>query len=59
MLLIGLFGKQCLNRRIPDEEILRKECEALARERNEKQLKIHWTFTKNHAREKFEKLICP
>lgn len=52
---LSAFGKQCLNRRIADQEILTKECQALAKERNEKKVKIHWRFTKNHAREKFEK----
>jgi len=52
---LSAFGKQCLNRRIPDIETLKKETLALAKQRNEDSIKIHWQFTKNHARKKFER----
>ena len=52
---LSAFGKQCLNRRIADMDTLKKETKALAEKRNEKQIKIHWQFTKQHAREKFQR----
>lgn len=44
--------KQCLDRRIPTEEQLRKEVLAIAGERNDKQIKIHWQFSITKARQK-------
>jgi hypothetical protein len=38
------LSKQCLDRRIPDEETLKKEVQAIIKERNEKQIKIEWQF---------------
>ena len=52
---LSAFGKQCLNRRIPDLESLKRETRALANGRNEQERKIHWQFTKNHARDKFQR----
>ena len=43
---LSAFGKQCLNRRIADMDTLKKETKALAEKRNEKQIEIHWQFTK-------------
>ena len=52
---LSAIAKQCLDRRIPTEELL--ECAALAcvKERNAKAIKITWSFTTNTAREKFER----
>lgn len=44
--------KQCLNRRIPTKEQLRTEIMAIVKERNEKQIKIHWQFSIEGARKK-------
>lgn len=44
--------KQCLDRRIPTEETLRKEVLAIVKERNDKQIKIHWQFSIQKARQK-------
>jgi hypothetical protein len=44
--------KQCLDRRIPTEEKLRKEVLALVKERSDKQIKIHWQFSIQKARQK-------
>jgi hypothetical protein len=52
---LSAFGKQCLNKRIPDISTLRQETLALANDRNIRSVKIHWQFTKNHAREKFHR----
>jgi hypothetical protein len=44
--------KQCLNRRIPTQEQLRKEIQAIVKERNEKHIKINWQFSIEKARTK-------
>lgn len=44
--------KQCLDRRIPTEERLRKEILAIVKERNNKKIKIHWQFSIPKARQK-------
>lgn len=44
--------KQCLDRRIPTEGKLRKEVLAIVKERNDKQIKIHWQFSIQKARQK-------
>lgn len=47
--------KQCLGRRIPTQEQLNKEVMALIKERNDKQIKIHWQFSIEAARSKFKR----
>jgi hypothetical protein len=44
--------KQCLDRRIPTEEKLRKEVLAIVEERSGKQIKINWQFSIQKARQK-------
>jgi hypothetical protein len=44
--------KQCLDRRIPTEEKLRKEVLAIVKDRNDKQIKINWQFSIKKARRK-------
>jgi hypothetical protein len=44
--------KQCLDRRIPTEDKLRKEVLAIVKERGDKQIKIHWQFSIKKARQK-------
>lgn len=47
------LSKQCLDRRIGNLKTLKKEVKVWTKERNKKKVKIHWQFTKNHARDKF------
>ena len=44
--------KQCLDRRIPTQEQLSREVLAIVKERNDKQIKIHWQFSIEKARKK-------
>lgn len=46
------LSRQCLARRIPTQEQLEKEVLALVKERTEKEIKIHWQFSLETAREK-------
>jgi DDE superfamily endonuclease len=44
--------KQCLDRRIPSQEQLSEEIQAIIKERNDKGIKIHWQFSIEAARTK-------
>jgi transposase len=50
------LSRQCLNRRIEDQEKLTKEVAAWERRRNQKQVKVNWQFTTEKARIKLKKL---
>ncbi len=49
------LSKQCLDRRIADIKILAKEVYAWMKKRNRLKVKIQWQFTKNKARNKFQR----
>lgn len=49
------LSKQCLNQRIPTQELLEKEILTIVKERNEKQIKIDWQFSVQNARTKLNK----
>jgi hypothetical protein len=53
---IGIMNRQCLNRRIDDGEVLRREIAVWEDKRNQAAAKIHWTFTIAVARTKLKKL---
>ena len=48
----SVFSNQCLNRRIEDEEALKREIAALETERNQAAATINWRFSTNDARNK-------
>jgi len=47
---LSVFTKQCLNRRIPDLETLRREVIAWAKRRNVGQVGVDWQFTTEQVR---------
>ncbi len=49
---LSVFSRQCLNRRVGDEALLRREVAALERERNEAAAIIDWRFSTQDARSK-------
>jgi hypothetical protein len=53
---LNVLSHQCLNRRIGSIKELRKEVEAWAAYRNNKDVKINWRFTSQDARIKLKKL---
>jgi hypothetical protein len=53
---LSVFARQCLNRRIPDEDTLRHEVAALEAERNRSPSVVNWRFTTDDARIKLKKL---
>lgn len=46
------LAKQCLDRRIPNQQKLSEEIEVIIKERNDKQIKINWQFSIQAARDK-------
>jgi uncharacterized small protein (DUF1192 family) len=53
---LGVFSSQCLDRRIPDQQMLKEEVEAWEAERNRKHAKADWQFTTADARVKLKRL---
>jgi hypothetical protein len=53
---IGVLVGQCLDRRIPDIETVKREVLAWQTSRNENQIKINWRFTTDAARKKLGRL---
>ena len=53
---LSALTRQCLDRRIPDQETLTKEVAAWEAERNAAQLTVHWHFTTADARVKLQHL---
>ena len=52
----SILARECLDRRIPDKNILNKEVSAWANKRNSKKSKITWRFKKEDARIKLKRL---
>ena len=53
---ISVLQRQCINRRIPDQDTLKQEVDAWQKERNQKKAKVNWRFTVDEARIKLVKL---
>ena len=53
---LSVLARQCLDRRIPDMETLRREVEAWQQQRNGAVVKVNWQFTTADARVKLKKL---
>jgi len=53
---LSVFSRQCLDRRIGDEETLRSEIKKVEEERNAACAKIEWRFTSKDARRKLHRL---
>ena len=52
----SVFSRGCLKKRVPDEESLCREVQALEQERNEAQARINWRFGIQDARTKLHRL---
>ena len=53
---LGVLSSQCLDRRIPDPQMLKAEVEAWEADRNKKHAKADWQFTTAHARVTLKRL---
>ena len=53
---LGVLARQCLERRIPDQEVLRWETEAWQGQRNRDAIRADWRFTTTDARIKLKSL---
>ena len=53
---LGVFSRECWDRRIGDQVTLTRETQALEEERNAAQATVHWRFTTQDARTKLHRL---
>ena len=53
---LGVLSSQCLDRRIPDKQMLTKEIAAWVQHRNKHHARADWQFTTNEARVKLKSL---
>jgi transposase len=53
---LSVLSRQCINRRIPDEQTLDREVTAWAKDRNSKVVKVDWRFSTADARIKLKRL---
>lgn len=53
---LAVLSSQCLDRRIPDRQVLKGEVEAWEADRNRKHAKANWQFTTADARVKLKRL---
>ena len=53
---IGVLSRQCLARRIPDQQVLRREVGAWQGQRNRDAVRVDWRFTTEDARIKLKSL---
>ena len=53
---LGVFSRECWERRIGDPDTLARETRALEDERNAAQATVHWRFTTHDARTKLHRL---
>ena len=53
---LGVLARQCLDRRIPCQEILRQETQAWQSQRNRDAIRVNWRFTTDDARIKLKSL---
>jgi transposase len=53
---LSVLSRQCINRRIPNEETLNQEVQAWVNERNSNFVKVDWRFSTADARIKLKRL---
>ena len=53
---LSVLGRQCLDRRIADQALLRREVAAWENTRNRAQVRVDWQFTTADARIKLKRL---
>ena len=53
---IGVMARQCLDRRLPDQDTLRREVDAWQERRNREAIQVNWRFTTEDARIKLKSL---
>jgi hypothetical protein len=53
---LSALNRQCLNRRIPNIELMRKEVAAWERDRNNRAAIVDWRFTTDDARIKLKRI---
>ena len=56
---IGILSRQCLDRRIPNRDLLRSEVDAWQQARNDQRRTIEWRFTRQDADQKLATHFVP
>jgi DDE superfamily endonuclease len=56
---LSVLSRQCLNRRIPNQERMKQEVAAWEQVRNAQKATVNWRFTNSDARIKLERLYPP
>lgn len=56
---INVMDRECLGKRIGNEQLMKKSLQAWTKERNKEKKKIHWTFTRQDADSKLSKHYAP
>lgn len=51
---IGVLARQCLNRRLPDQQTLKREINAWKKSHNNQAIRVDWRFTTEDARIKLK-----
>ena len=54
----SVLSRQCLNRRIPNQEIMKRETAAWAQKRNEQKATVNWRFNTFRLRFLFSRDSC-
>jgi hypothetical protein len=53
---LSVLQRQCLDRRLPDQDTIKREVAAWEQERNQHAVQVNWRFTTADARIKLKKL---
>ena len=53
---LSVLSRQCLSRRIPDQQTLKREVKAWQNRRNQQRATVQWRFTTDDARIKLKRL---
>lgn len=53
---LAVLARQCLDRRLPDSESVRRQVRAWQHRRNQDAIKVHWRFSSTEARTKLARL---
>lgn len=56
---IGILSRQCLDRRVANQQVLRREVDAWQQARNAQQRTIEWKFTRQDADQKLSRHYVP
>jgi len=53
---LSVLARQCLDRRLPDLNVMKQEIATWQQHRNQQRTTVNWRFTKHDARDKLQRL---